>query len=113
MTRARRRAGAALAIAVGLAVGGCQRMSPDGVLDCPTPVTFVEQPARAGDATGRPESEAIDIALRRHPTQGSEEIVQIDDQTFSSVVDGSERLVISLERLENGNVFVSQIRGCG
>lgn len=113
MTKVRRRVHVALVLTLSLAVGGCQRMSPDGVLDCPSPVTFVEQPARAEGAPGWPESEAIDIALRRHPAQGTEEIVEIDDQTFSSVVDGSERLVISLEPLDDGNVFVSQIRGCG
>lgn len=83
----------------------------DGILDCPTDVTFVEEPERAEDASGTTSQQAISDAMSRHASVDGGEVNRIDETTYSVSIDGNERIVISLVSADRGGVFVSEVRG--
>ena len=100
-------------LALGILVGGCQTTSPDGILDCTTDVTFVEEAMGEEGTVGLPRDEAIASVSNRYPDLVQNGLVQVDAETYVALEGETEVLVIRLMRLPNGNFVVDAVRGCG
>ena len=93
---------------------GSSPFAPDGVLDCPTDVTWVEQGSVLEGTVGSPTPDAaLEEALGAFLRNGSGEVKMLDQGLGSLVVDGREVVAAIVTEAPAGGWLVLTLTGCG